>query len=347
MTTSGLYSCSAAIAAFRSWTTAWTSMPSAALRATRINSANSRSSSTITTRMSLSVTLIPSVRAHLRRERGDDRCIQLAARDRALKDPHRFRFGDRRPIGPVREERLETVRHRDYAHLERDLLRAKAVRVAGPVEPLVMVANDRQEAGEPLEPREDLFAEHRVALEHRALVRAQLAGLREERAWKPRMADIAEQRTEPDGHSRRFVEAQGTADLHRPRGDALGVTRARAVVRCDGRGQDDQRLRRGLQIVIEPALANGKIDYPRQLGVDRDDLGAVVRYAPGGHAYHGDILRRVGRKRRVPLEHHDVRRIAVLGEVETSGEKLLDVRAQRSVHDRDPRHAPLAGGALS
>src|SRR2546422_2094055 len=206
MTTSGLYSWSAAIAASTSWTTAWTSMPSAALRATRINSANSRSSSTITTRMSLSATLIPSIRTHLRRERGDDRRVQLAARDRALKDAHCFRFRDRRPIGPVREEGLEAVRDRDDAHLEGDLLRAQPIWIAGPVEPLVMVANDRQEAGEPFEPGQDLFAERRVALEHRALVRTQLTGLREERAWEPGMADVAEQRTEPDGHSRRFVE---------------------------------------------------------------------------------------------------------------------------------------------
>src|SRR5437879_398665 len=246
MTTSGLYSCSAAIAALTSWTTAWTSIPSAALRATRINSANSRSSSTITTRMSLSATLIPSVCSHLRRERGDDRRVQLAARDRALKDPHCFRFRDRRSVGTIREERLEAVRDRDDAYLERDLLGAKAVRVAGPVESLVMVANDRQEAGEPFEPGEDLFAEHRVALEHPALVRTQLAGLREERSGEPRVADVAEERTEPDGHSRRFVEAKGASDLHRPGGDPFGVTRARAVVGCDGGGQHDQRFRRGL-----------------------------------------------------------------------------------------------------
>ena len=160
------------------------------------------------------------------------------------------------------------------------------------------------------------------------------------------MADVAKQRTEPDGHSRRFVEAQRAADLHRSGGDAFGVTGGRAVVGRNGGGEHDQRFRRGLQVVVEPALANGKVDDPRQLGVDRDELCAVVRSASGGHAHDGDVFRRVGRDGRITLEHHDVRHIAVLREVEPCGEKLLDVRAQRSVHDRDPRHAPLAGCAL-
>src|SRR2546428_13126527 len=157
-------------------------MLSAAWGQTRFNWANSRSSWTITTRMFLSPTSIPSVRTHLRRERGDDRRVQLAARDRALKDPHCFRFRDRRPIGPVRKERLEAVRHRHDAHLQGDLLRTQPIWVAGPVEPLVMVANDRQETGEPFEPGQDLFAEHRAALEHRPLVRTALAPPRQERA---------------------------------------------------------------------------------------------------------------------------------------------------------------------
>src|SRR5438552_1022205 len=159
------------MADFTSCTTARTSMPSAARSATRMSSAKSRSSSTMTTR----IVLLSAISAHLRRdlcrEGGHDGGVELPARDRALQYANGLSLGNRRTVGSVGEEGLEPIGDADDPDLERDLLGAKRVGVTGAIEPLVVVAHDRQQPREALEPGEDLLAEDGVALEHRALLR--------------------------------------------------------------------------------------------------------------------------------------------------------------------------------
>src|SRR5439155_161328 len=101
------------------------------------------------------------------------------ARAPALQYANGLRLGDRRTVGSVGEEGLEPIGDADDADLERDLLGAKRVGVTGAIEPLVVVAYDRQQPREALEPGQDLLAEDGVAFEHRALLRRELARLRQ------------------------------------------------------------------------------------------------------------------------------------------------------------------------
>src|SRR5437867_3221222 len=149
-------------------------MPSAPRSATRMSSAKSRSSSTITTRMRPALISVPSAGTDLGGERRDHRSIQFALRHRHLQDAHSLRLRHRGTVRAVRQERLETVGHGDDPNLERDLLRAQTIRVALAVEPLVVVTHDREKALEALEGGEDLLSQDRVALERDALFRAQL-----------------------------------------------------------------------------------------------------------------------------------------------------------------------------
>ena len=70
----------------------------------------------------------------------------------------------------------------------------------------MVVTHDRQETLEALEAGKDLLTQERVALEGGALFRAELALLRQQRRRKASVADVLEERAEPDRQARRFVE---------------------------------------------------------------------------------------------------------------------------------------------
>src|SRR5438309_6531576 len=209
-----------------------------------------------------------------------------------------------------------------------------------------MMAHDRKETREALEPSEDLLAEDRVALEHRALVGRELARLREDRGGKARVPDVAEQRAKADGHPGRFIQSERAADLDGACRDSLAVPGAGPVVSTDRRSEHDERLGRRLEVVIEPALANQQVDDPRKLRVDRDHLVPVGATAAGAHANHGDVLGQVSGDGGISLDEHDVGRLARVREVETRLPQLLNVLVQCRVGDRDARHETLTGRAL-
>src|SRR5437870_7471351 len=182
-----------------------------------MSSAKSRSSSTITTRMGPALISVASAGADRGGERRDHRRIKLALRHRRLQDPHSLHLRHRGTVGAVRQERLETVGHGDDPNLERDLLRAQAIRVAFAVEPLVVVTHDRQKALEALEPRQDLLSQDWVALERDALFSAELPLFGQQRRREAGVADVLEERAQPDRQARRLAEPQRASDLYRAR----------------------------------------------------------------------------------------------------------------------------------
>jgi len=117
-------------------------------------------------------------------------------------------------------------------------------------------------------------------------------------------------------------------------------------VRADRGREHDERLRRRLEIVVEAALANQEVDDPRKLRVDRNHFRTIGAPATGCDPNDRDVLRQVGRDRGVALDHHHVRRVVRVREVEPRQEELLDVFAQGGVGDRDPRDEALAGSAV-
>src|SRR5206468_3295034 len=132
--------------------------------------------------------------------------------------------------GAVGDKGFETVRNAHDPNLEGDLFGAKPVRVSRAIEPLVVMAHDREKPRKSLKPGEDLLAEDRVALEHGPLLGRELTRFRDDPGGQPRVSDIAKERAEADRHPGRFVEAERAADLNGARGDALSVARAGPIV---------------------------------------------------------------------------------------------------------------------
>ena len=99
-------------------------------------------------------------------------------------------------------------------------------------------------------------------------------------------------------------------------GNALPMSRVRAVVRADRGCEDDEGLRRGLKVVIEPALADQKVDDPRKLRVDRDELGPIAAGSPRGDAHDRNVLGDVRGSRGISLDDDHVRGLILIGEVE-------------------------------
>ena len=114
----------------------------------------------------------------------------------------------------------------------------------------------------------------------------------------------------------------------------------------DRRREHDERLGGGLEVPLEVALTHHEVDDPRELGIDRGQLGAILTRVGGRDPNDGNILGGVGRLRRVPLQDQDVGSHLAVGDVEFRGEELLDVRRERAVGDRHARDHARARGAL-
>src|SRR5438876_3346635 len=144
-------------------------------------------------------------------------------------------LGRREPLAvrPVGRHRVEGVADEDDPRLERNLLAALAVRIAGAVPVLVAGAHDRAYVLEALDGRDDPLAELRVRLHHRPLLGGQPARLGEDRGRDADLADVVEEGAELEPFERVAVEAEGLADLHRHVADPARVRRRVLVVRLE------------------------------------------------------------------------------------------------------------------
>jgi hypothetical protein len=100
---------------------------------------------------------------------------------------------------------------------------ARPVGIAGAVPALVLVADEPADAGEELHRREDLLPDDRVALHHRALVGGERARLVEDRLGHRDLADVVEDRGEPQVAQLLLAEPE-------PPADGLGLVGDRARV---------------------------------------------------------------------------------------------------------------------
>ena len=87
-------------------------------------------------------------------------------------------------------------------------------------------------------------------------------------------------------------------------------------MRAERGRENDERLGRRLQIVVEAALANQQVDDPRKLRIDGNDLGAIGAAAAGAHVDDRHILRQVRRDGGVPFDQNDVGRVGRVREIE-------------------------------
>ena len=81
---------------------------------------------------------------------------------------------------------------------------------------------------------------------------------------------------------------------------------ARAIVRGDRGCQDDERLGTGLEVGIQPTLANDEIDDASELPVDRREVRPILARAARRDAHDRQVLVQIRRDRGVPLDDDDV-----------------------------------------
>ena len=142
-------------------------------------------------------------------------------------DKHRHCLveGKCRPVDAVGRERVEDIGHRGDPSLERNLLTAQPLRIARPVEALVM--RQRNRGGE-VEQVGAGTSEHPVAdlcvpLDGGALIVVELARLQEHPVRNPDLADVMERARDPDALAERVVEPEVPGDPLARRAHPLDV----------------------------------------------------------------------------------------------------------------------------
>ena len=107
------------------------------------------------------------------------------------QDADRLAVGTGRTVGTRRGDRVERVRDGDDAGAQRDLLAPQSIRVAGAVEPLVVVADHPDQLGV-AEHRGHLGALAGVELDDAVLLVGQRAGLVQDRLRRLGLADVVQ-----------------------------------------------------------------------------------------------------------------------------------------------------------
>ena len=145
----------------------------------------------------------------------------------------------RAAVDPRRDERVVDVADREDARLERDLGLGQATRVARPVEPLVVVVDERlHERVEAAELAEQLDSRGRVALDDRELLRRQRRRLLQHGVRDDELADVVQEPACRKAAEPACREPELLADVDREPGDAACVLLGRAVLL---RERDEQR----------------------------------------------------------------------------------------------------------
>ena len=156
-----------------------------------------------------------------------------------------------------------------------DLLAGGAVRVAGAVPALVVVADGVGPGAEPGADGDELAADERVLPERLPLLVGGLAGLVEDLGCDRELADVVEEGGPVEPVEVGLGELEPLADHHGVGADALGVAARDAVVAVERGGEDQEplgRLLRGARLAglardrdavlepLEPAGAQGELE---------------------------------------------------------------------------------------
>ena len=181
-------------------------------------------------------------------------------------------------VRPRRRERVPDVDDRDDARAERDRLAGEALRVAGPVPALVVVAHAGERVGrEAVDARDDAVADVGVALHLAPLVRREAAGLQQDLVADADLADVVEQRAEPDRLDLLAPRARGARPSASREREPPAVQLGVAVARLDGaRDRLDRGVEGRAQALDQPQVLDRERDL-RADGRDRAELHVVER----------------------------------------------------------------------
>ena len=163
--------------------------------------------------------------------------------------------------------RLERVGDVEDAGQLRDLLAQEPVGIARAVVPLVVVANDRQLRGQPLDRGDDLRAQDRVRVHHLALFAGQAVRLQQDVVRDADLADVVEQAAPLDGLHLARAQAHHPADV---RGDLLdppAVVGGLRIALVHGMGQGLDGLGEHLAHLDEALI--GEADHVQRQGIQR------------------------------------------------------------------------------
>src|SRR4029077_16540764 len=99
----------------------------------------------------------------------------------------------------------------------------QAIRIAGSVEPLVVVADDRQQARSRPQRGHDVRADRRMGLHSLELDVVERSGLEQDRLREPELSTVVDDAAAIEGVERGLGEAETFANMARRLGDAAGV----------------------------------------------------------------------------------------------------------------------------
>lgn len=146
-----------------------------------------------------------------------------------------------RPVGTVGCDRVEGVGHRDDPSSKRDRRPGKSVRVAGAVDPLVVMANHRGDLGVS-DHREHLRSARGVLLDRREFGLGERARAVEDRSRRVDLAHVVNLRGGSDHRDFPLGQAHRAADTDRVAGDPLAVSVDVAVACFQQPAQAEQQL---------------------------------------------------------------------------------------------------------
>jgi len=139
-------------------------------------------------------------------------------------------------IGPLRGHRVECVDGEDDPRLERDRVRAQAVGVAAPVDPLVVVA-DHARLGIHAEAAQQVLPCRGVVLDALVLLGGERARLAKEGRRDRQLADVVHERRAGQHDQVVGRQTQRAAHGDRGHGDAVAVRLGARVVGGQAGGQ--------------------------------------------------------------------------------------------------------------
>jgi hypothetical protein len=177
---------------------------------------------------------------HEGQKRFDQVSIELSVRDFVAQMTTSLGGGAGWSIGPPGRDGVIHVNDPHHLRQQRDIAAPKAVRVPAPIEPLVMVADDRLDMAERLQRLAEALADDRVPPHQITLGTRQLPGFEEHRIGDAYLPDIVQVSAAAQCLEVLAAQAEYGAQPHGLTGQAFAVPVGQRIARLEGKGQRDK-----------------------------------------------------------------------------------------------------------
>src|SRR5437870_1816174 len=236
-------------------------------------------------------------RGHVGDEYFHDLGIPLPA-GAVAKDRERFLDRLARAVGAIVDQRIERVADRNDARQLRNARAREAIGISGPVEMLVVVADDGQQARPGTKGRDDVLADDRMQVHRDLFVGVERPGLEEDGVRNSDLADVVDEAAAVERVQVRRAEAQADTDHPRRLGDTLGMGFGERIFGLDRRREREDDLLGAVQRVVQTL-------EPQRGGHARDELAVCFAVINDEHG------RGAVRARKAPCRRSHVGVVAV------------------------------------